>query len=115
MSAIDETTFQATADALDDEGIKLAPLLDSARTLRSVIADYTEYYDGFFRRNGSVIEAGHFDHGDIDDTGLAEFDSDDIAEGEPQITPGTLEDTRNHFDVVFTNREEWWTDDTESF
>lgn len=114
-SALDQTSFEATATALTAENMFLAPVLREAKTVRAFVADYLEYFDGFLRRNGDQIDAGYFDHGDINQTGLLELDSDDISGGEPQITPGTLEDTKNHCDVVYTNRLKWWTDDAESF
>jgi hypothetical protein len=109
-----QSTFEDTATALTASGIFIAPVLRSATSLRGLIADYIKYYDGYFRRRGSFLEAGHFDHGDIDQSGLLELGSDDLTD-EPSIQPGTLDDTKNHFDVIFTNREKWYGDDTESY
>jgi len=114
-SALDSASFIATKNSLNTSGIYVAPVLREAKPVRAWAAGFLENYDGFFCRDGSVLKAGYFDHGDIDQEGLLELDSNDIAGGEPNITPGTDEDIKTHFDVVFPNRLKWFTDDTESY
>ena len=115
ISSLDQTSWQATADALDDQGIKLGPKLNEPKSIRAWAAGYMENYDGFLRRKGNVIEAGYFDHGDLDTTTCPELDSDDVAEGEPVINPVTDSDLKTHFDILYTNRNKWWKADTASF
>jgi len=100
-------SFEAAASALDDDGILLSPVLLSSTSLRAFIAEYLGYFDGFLRRNGTLLEAGYFSHGAIDSSSLLTLNSDDLA-SEPQIQPGTLEDTKNFFTVEFTNRATWY-------
>lgn len=109
-----QSTFENTADALDAAGILVAPVLRQPQSLRAFIADYIQYYDGFFRFNGSYLEAGHFSHGALDEGSLLELDSDDLA-SEPSIQPSTLDDTKNEFFIRFTNPERWYNEDTESY
>jgi hypothetical protein len=108
---LDSASWIATATALTAAGILLNPLLTSATSLRSFVATYMQYFDGFLRRNGLLLEAGYFSHGAFDTSGLITLASDDLA-SEPQINPGTLEDTKNQFTVAFANRETWYFDDT---
>jgi hypothetical protein len=102
--------WQATADAFDATGFKLAPVRRNASTGRSFIAEYNQNFDGWLRRNGALIEAGFFRHGDIDVSALPELNSDDLA-GEPNMQPGTLADTKNCFFVTYTNRTKWYKED----
>ena len=104
------TSFQDTATALAADGILLSPLLLSSTSLRAFIADYLQYFDGFLRRNGTLLEAGYFSHGAIDTSGLLTLGSNDLT-SEPQIQPSTLEDTKNYFTVEFTNRDAGYTSD----
>lgn len=103
-------TFQDTATALTNENVLLAPALRQSAVARTFFADYFQYYDGFFRRNGSLIEAGHFSHGDVDRALLPDLGSDDLV-AEPSIKPGDLAATKNTFFVSYTNREKWYKDD----
>jgi hypothetical protein len=112
---LDEVGFQTAWRYLDGLKYKLAPVLREPKSFRAFLADYLEYFDGFGRRIGDLFSVGVFDHGDIDQSGLLELGSNDVAGDEPQITPTTLEDTKNHFEVVYTDRDKWWTDGTESF
>jgi hypothetical protein len=103
--------FQNTADALDGK-VYLAPVARQSQSLRTTMADYLQYYNGFFRRNGSSLEAGFWERWDAIDLGtIPELDSDDIA-GEPQIKPGNAGDGDNSVSVVFTNRTKYYFNDT---
>jgi hypothetical protein len=103
-------SFEAAATSLTADGILLSPLLLSATSLRAFISDYLGYFDGFLRRNGTLLEAGYFSHGAIDTGALLTLGSDD-ATTEFQVQPGTLEDTKNFFTVQFTNRDTWYYND----
>ncbi len=109
-SKLDATSFTNTATALTTAGMFLSPVLINPSSGRSIFTNYFLYFDGFLRRNGSIIEAGYFSHGDIDVPGLPDVGSDDLV-GEPNIKPGNLADTKNCFFVAYTNRAKWWKDD----
>lgn len=103
-------SFEDTAAAI--ASIKVAPVAKQVGTLRAFLAGRLAYYDGFYRRQSSLLEAGHFSRWEsINVPALPVFDSNDLV-GEPNIKPGSLDDTKNVTNVVFTNREKWWREDT---
>ena len=103
---LDQTSFTNAATANDNSGIKIAPLVTQATSLRTFMAQLLEYYNGFFRTKGLTLEAGVFLTGNFDQSALLTLGSDDLA-GEPQISPGSLDHTFNYFAVVFRNRAHW--------
>jgi hypothetical protein len=88
----------------------VSPLVIQASSLRSFFADYVQYYNGFFRTKGGTLEAGVFLTGNFDQSGLLTLGDDDLV-GEPNLRPGSLDDTANYFAVVIRNRELWYNDD----
>jgi hypothetical protein len=114
VARLNEESFQDTADALTAADVLIAPAWREAGALRGRLAEFFQYYDGWIRREGASLHAGHFSHGDVDVDALVELGSDDFAK-EPNIKPGDLAETRNTFHVVYTNRQKWWFEDTERF
>jgi hypothetical protein len=103
--------FQNTGAALDGS-VFVSPVASQSTSLRTTMADYLQYYDGFFWRSGSSLEAGYWSRWDaIDVDALPEIGSDDLAK-EPQIKPGNDADGDNSVGIVFTNRTKWYTQDT---
>lgn len=114
VSRLNEQSFQDTADALTAADVLIAPAWRESKSIRGLLAEFFQYYDGFIRRGGATLEAGHFSHGDVDVDALVELGSDDFAK-EPNIKPGDLAETKNTFVVEYTNPEKWWFEDFERF
>lgn len=105
---LDLTSFTDTQTANFNN--RLAPVIRQGGSFRSFLADYVQYYDGWFRRSGRKIEAGYFPQGYINPTTLPQIASDDLTE-EPKVKPLTDRKTKNDFRIVYTNREAWYNDD----
>jgi concanavalin A-like lectin/glucanase superfamily protein len=110
VAQLNETSWQTAKTDCDTNGIKLAPRVTQAGGLRSFVADYVKYFNGFFRRIGNAIEAGVFKMGNFDQSGLLTLGDDDLA-GEPNIRPGSLDNTKNLFFPVISNRAHWYNPD----
>lgn len=81
-SRLNEATWQATHDAIDD--FRISPLITNVSDVRSVIAQLLEYFDLWIRRNGAQIEIGQWQHGDIDTSALPQVGSDDLTAERPK-------------------------------
>ena len=93
-------------------GARISPLVTSQQDFRQSIADLMGYFDGWIRRNGSVIEVGVWKHGNVP-PGPTLLDDDML--GEPELEPQGFGPTFNEITVAYKDREHHFNDYTQVY
>jgi hypothetical protein len=97
-----QTNWIAEFTALEALGARLSLVISEQSDFRQVVAEMLEYYDGWIRRNGSLIEVGHWKHGTP--VSSATLTDDDLL-GEPELQPQGWGPTLNEVTVVYNDRD----------
>jgi hypothetical protein len=88
--------------ALESQGARLSVVISEQDDFRQSVAQMLEYYDGWIRRNGSMIEIGHWQHGTP--VSVATLTDDDLL-GDPELQPQGWGPTLNEVTVVYNDRD----------
>jgi len=109
-SQLSQTQFQAAYNALEAilPAPRISPLLSTQDDFRQAIANLLEYYDGWIRRNGTVIEAGAWQRG-ASITSIATLTDDDLLH-EPELVPQGWGPTMNEVTVIYKDRQHHFND-----
>jgi hypothetical protein len=111
-SILNSTTFTNTYASLENLGpARLSPLITSQEDFRQVVAELMEYYDGWIRRNGTMIEVGLWNHGTNITPAATLLDDDLLAE--PELEPQGWGPTVNEVTVVYKDRKHHFNDYTQ--
>jgi len=104
---LNTTTFSSAYNALESLGARISPLITQQEDFRQIIAELLEYYDGWIRRNGTMIEVGLYSHGAP--VSSATLTDDDLL-GEPALSPQGWGPTFNEITVVYKDRQHHYND-----
>lgn len=107
---LNQQTFQAAFNTLEATTIaaRISPLISSQDDFRQAIANLLEYYDGWIRRNGTLIEAGLWQRG-TDVVSVATLSDDDLLD-DPALEPQGWGPTFNEVTVVYKDRQHHYND-----
>jgi len=110
-SQLNQTLWNTAFSTLESFPARISPLITSQEDFRRVVAQLLEYYDGWIRRNGKVIEVGVWNHGsNIVSSGTL---TDDDLLHEPELEPLGWGPTQNEVTVVYKDREHHFNDYTQ--
>ena len=104
---LNTTTFSTAYNALESLSARISPLISQQEDFRQIIAELLEYYDGWIRRNGQLIEVGLFSHGSP--VSSATLTDDDLL-AEPELSPQGWGPTFNEITVVYKDRQHHYND-----
>jgi hypothetical protein len=111
-SMLDSSTFTNTYAALENLGpARISPLITAQEDFRQVVAELLEYYDGWIRRNGTMIEVGYWSHGSNISPVATLLDDDLLAE--PELEPQGWGPTLNEVTIVYKDRDHHFNDYTQ--
>jgi hypothetical protein len=111
-SFLNLNSFRDTYNALEAQGARISPLISQQDDFRQVIAQLMEYFDGWIRRNGRVIEVGLWVKGNVISSATL-TDNDLLAD--PDLTPQGWGPTINEVTVVYKDREHHFNDYTQVY
>jgi hypothetical protein len=106
-SSLNTATFSSTFTQLEAIQGRISPLVTSQTDFRQIVAELMEYYDGWIRRNGQLIEVGMWQSGNINST--IHLTDDDLL-AEPELEPQGWGPTINELTVVYKDREHHFND-----
>jgi hypothetical protein len=109
-SQLNQQTFQSAFAALESGTVtgRISPLITSQDDFRQIVAQLLEYYDGWIRRNGTLIEAGVWRRG-TDIVSIATLTDDDLLR-DPELVPQGWGPTLNEVTVVYKDRDHHYND-----
>lgn len=110
-SDLNTATFTSTFNSLETLTARISPLITSQEDFRQAVAELLEYYDGWIRRNGTLIEVGFWKHGSGVVSAATLTDDDLLAE--PELEPQGWGPTVNEVTVVYRDREHHFNDYTQ--
>ena len=100
---LDQPSFESVRTTTDS--IRTSPLITDQGGFRERLASLSEYGDIWVRiKDGSKIELGRWEHGNINIAALPTIDDSDLTE-EPDITPSTFDDCATKVTVTYADRE----------
>ncbi len=97
--------WEATAQAIS--GLRISPLITSQEEFRTSVAKVLEYFDGYLRNNGGLLELGYFSHGAINLGALPQMTDDDLV-GDPDIKPSTYSDAFTRLTLSILDRNHYY-------
>jgi hypothetical protein len=106
-------SFRSVYTELQTLGARISPMISSQQDFRQAIAELMEYFDGWIRRNGRLIEVGLWKHGDEIASGPTLLDDDLL--GEPELEPQGWGPTFNEVTVIYKDREHNYNDYVQSY
>jgi hypothetical protein len=106
-SMLNTATFSTAYAALETLGVRISPLITSQTDFRSAIADLLSYFDGWIRRNGSLIEVGVWATGTVPPGPTL---TDDDCLGEPELVPQGFGPTFNEITVTYKDKDHHFND-----
>jgi hypothetical protein len=114
-SQLNQTAFQAAFNALESQSqpARISPMISSQMDFRQAIAQLLEYYDGWIRRNGTLIEAGLWQSG-TNVISVATLTDDDLL-ADPGLDPQGWGPTFNEVTVVYKDRQHYFNDYVQTF
>jgi hypothetical protein len=111
-SQLNTATFTAAYNQLEAQGARISPMISQQSDFRQIVAELLEYYDGWIRRNGTLIEVGAWKTGNIDST-IHLTDKELL--GDPALEPQGWGPTINEVTVTYKDREHHFNDYTQVF
>jgi len=107
---LNQQLWQDAFNALETgtQPARISPLITSQDDFRQVVAQLLEYYDGWIRRNGTLIEAGVWRRG-TDIVSVATLTDDDLL-GDPELEPQGWGPTVNEVTVIYKDRNHHFND-----
>jgi len=108
-SSLNTSTFTGTYNDIEALAGRISPVITQQSDFRQVIAQLMEYYDGWIRRNGQLIEVGFWKHG----TGIVPVVTaltDDDLLAEPALEPQGWGPTFNEITVTYKDRAHYFND-----
>jgi hypothetical protein len=111
-SFLNKASFNTAYTQLEAITGRISPLVTSQTDFRQIIAELMEYYDGWIRRNGRLIEVGMWQSGDVNST-VHLLDDDLLAE--PQLEPQGWGPTVNELTVVYKDRQHHFNDYVQNY
>jgi hypothetical protein len=107
---LNQQMFQAAYNALEVSLLpgRISPVISTQEDFRRQIANLLEYFDGWIRRNGQVIECGVWKRG-TDVVSVATLTDDDLLH-DPQLEPQGWGPTVNEVTVVYKDRQHHFND-----
>jgi hypothetical protein len=106
-------SFEAALLAIP-AGFRISPLITSQLDRTAVIAQLLEYFDGYLRLSGGLLEAGVYQHGNIDLDAVPELTSADWLT-QPKFSPASYNGTTNVTTVVGPDRTNNFVDDPQDY
>jgi hypothetical protein len=102
--------FSAAYAALEatTPAARISPLISQQEDFRQIVAELLEYYDGWIRRNGSVIEVGFWAKG-TDIVSAATLTDNDLL-AEPALEPQGWGPTMNEVTIVYKDKDHHYND-----
>src|SRR5215470_13580525 len=107
---LNQASFQSAYDALESSTVpaRISPMISGQDDFRQAVANLLEYYDGWIRRNGTLIEAGVWRRG-TDVVSVATLTDDDLL-ADPELEPQGFGPTANEVTVVYKDRDHHYND-----
>jgi hypothetical protein len=114
-SQLSQQMFQTAYNALETSLMpaRISPLITSQDDFRKAVATLLEYFDGWIRRNGQVIEAGLWKRG-TDVVSIATLTDDDLLH-DPELSPQGWGPTANEITVVYKDKDHHYNDYVQSY
>lgn len=107
-----QTAWTAAYNALEALSARISPVITGETDFRQLIAQALEYFNGFLRRNGAVIELGVWPTGTP--VSAATLTDDDLL-SEPDLTPTGWNDTLNEVTIVYKDKDHHFNDYTQVY
>ena len=110
-SQLNQQSFLDAYNALESGSVgpaRISPLISSQDDFRQAVAQLLEYYDGWIRRNGTVIEAGVWRRG-TDIVSVATLTDDDLLQ-DPELEPQGWGPTFNEVTVTYKDKDHHYND-----
>jgi hypothetical protein len=109
-SQLNQQLFQAAYNALETSLLpgRISPVITTQDDFRKAIATLLEYFDGWIRRNGQIIEAGIWKRG-TDVVSIATLTDDDLLH-DPELEPQGWGPTVNEVTVVYHDKDHHYND-----
>jgi hypothetical protein len=111
-SFLSANSFAQAYNELEALGARISPMISSQQDFRQAIAELMEYFDGWIRRAGRVLEVGIWKHGDVAPGPTL---TDDDLLGEPELEPQGWGPTFNEITVVYKDRQHHFNDYTQVY
>jgi len=115
-SQLNQQMFQAAFNALETGSLmpgRISPMIATQDDFRKAVATLLEYFDGWIRRNGQVIECGMWKRG-TDVVSVATLTDDDLLH-DPELEPQGWSTTQNEITVVYKDKDHHYNEYVQSY
>jgi len=112
---LNQQSFQDAFNTLEATTVRarISPMISNQDDFRQAIANLLEYYDGWIRRNGTLLEVGVWKRG-TDIVSAATLTDDDLLD-DPQLEPQGWAPTVNEVTVVYKDKDHHFNDYVQTY
>ena len=114
-SQLNQQMFQQAYNALETSLMpgRISPVITTQDDFRKAVATLLEYFDGWIRRNGQVLECGMWKRG-TDVVSIATLTDDDLLH-DPELEPQGWGPTANEITVTYRDKDHHYNDYVQSY
>jgi hypothetical protein len=102
IELLDITTWDGAREEMQDADFRISPLVTTSKTFREFMAELLEYFDGWVRLRGGILEHGYFKSGDLDLDDLPVINDAHLTK-EAVIESKAWAETENQVGIVYKN------------